>query len=297
MRRAGRLADADVVGIEDPAYRAELQRADRARARAHRDGTRDGRSQYGARRRGQRRPEHHDTSGDPELDDLTRAGREEGWRSARGEQRRARLEPVVSAGSSAAETGATALAALLAWALVLAYLRGGTDGVRQWLAAKFLNRVPRDPSDRSSTSGTLFEQLVGQATRTANGLVMPVPGGRFSHDFGNPRSGGRSHKGLDIFAPAGTPVLAAVPGVVQADLDDDLGGNVVRIRGVDGNRYYYAHLNSISVQPGQYVPAGGRIGSVGATGNAAGGSPHLHFSINEGTQRVIDPFPLLEALR
>lgn len=114
-------------------------------------------------------------------------------------------------------------------------------------------------------------------------LFMPVQGvspDDLRDGFGDPRSGGRSHKGLDIFAPSGTPVLAAVGGKVVKTGNSGLGGLRVWVEGDDGRAYYYAHLSSIAVNEGQRVSAGQNLGGVGATGNAEGTSPHLHFSIN-----------------
>src|SRR5205085_709996 len=73
--------------------------------------------------------------------------------------------------------------------------------------------------------------------------VCPVQGPHaFSNDWGNPRSGGRRHKGNDIFAATGTPVVAPVAGTVT-QRTGGLGGNAVYVRGVDGNTYYGAHLS------------------------------------------------------
>ncbi|MGE5617853.1 MAG: M23 family metallopeptidase [Sphingomonadaceae bacterium] len=86
--------------------------------------------------------------------------------------------------------------------------------------------------------------------------------------------------GSDLFAPLGTPVVAARGGHVISAGYDDVGGNYVLIQGDDGLKYYYAHLKDApSVKTGQQVRAGARIGSVGDTGNAKGVGPHLHIGI------------------
>ncbi|MGH9024516.1 MAG: murein hydrolase activator EnvC family protein, partial [Acidimicrobiia bacterium] len=70
-----------------------------------------------------------------------------------------------------------------------------------------------------------------------NGLVCPVPGAAFSNDWGQPRSGGRTHQGTDMFAPTGTPALAVVDGSVSY-ANEGLGGLVAYLAGSNGNTYY-----------------------------------------------------------
>jgi len=117
----------------------------------------------------------------------------------------------------------------------------------------------------------------------------------FTDTFGSPRSGGRTHKGTDLFAPVGTPVVAVLSGSVFFQ-GDPLGGNAAYVNGSDGNTYYYAHLNDY-VGGARSVQAGELIGHVGQTGDAAGAPPQLHFEIRlggpNGTQ--IDPYPTLAA--
>ena len=92
---------------------------------------------------------------------------------------------------------------------------------------------------------------------------------------------GRSgvHKGIDIFAKPGTPVTASTSGFVVYSGTIETGGNVVLILGGKWRFYYYAHLQSIAAQTGQWRNTGELIGTIGSTGNAAGKPPHLHFAI------------------
>tara|TARA_R100000152_G_C6691042_1_gene122655 strand:+ start:256 stop:738 length:483 start_codon:yes stop_codon:yes gene_type:complete len=85
------------------------------------------------------------------------------------------------------------------------------------------------------------------------------------------------HKGMDIFAKEGTPVLSSSDGVVIYKGNFSMGGNVVFILGANWKIYYYAHLSEDNVSFGKFVRASQEIGLVGATGNAK--VPHLHFSI------------------
>jgi murein DD-endopeptidase MepM/ murein hydrolase activator NlpD len=126
--------------------------------------------------------------------------------------------------------------------------------------------------------------------------VFPVDrSGRptFTDDFGAPRTG-HEHQGTDIFAAAGTPVLAVNDGNARAELDPK-GGQVIYLRTPAGH-YYYAHLSAYEGTFPRAVRAGDVMGRVGTTGNAAGTSPHLHFEIHEGGV-TLNPFPELTAAR
>ena len=91
------------------------------------------------------------------------------------------------------------------------------------------------------------------------------------------RSG--THKGIDIFAAEGTPVLASTSGLVIRQGQDSIGGNVVAILGAKWRIHYYAHLHTTQVKSGQWVTVGEPIATVGTTGNAQGKPPHLHYDI------------------
>lgn len=128
------------------------------------------------------------------------------------------------------------------------------------------------------------------------GKVCPIgsPNG-FIDSWGFPRSGGRRHQGIDIFAAYGTPVFAVADGVVDVG-SNRLGGLVVRLFSDEGDRYYYAHLASQSVTDGQRVQAGDVLGGTGTSGNAAGTPPHLHWQFHPGDGAPVNPYPLAVAL-
>lgn len=114
---------------------------------------------------------------------------------------------------------------------------------------------------------------------------------RISSHFG-PR-GGKHHGGLDMAAPAGTPIYAATGGtVVKAGNYGDGYGYQVRIRSADGTETIYAHQTpgSIRVKAGDRIPAGTPIGAVGSTGNSTG--PHLHYEVRRNG-RSIEPIAYL----
>ena len=114
--------------------------------------------------------------------------------------------------------------------------------------------------------------------------IIPVQGAttaNWNHDTFWYHPWGRSgvHKGIDIFADDGTPALASVGGIVVYAGEIAMGGKIVLILGPKWRLHYYAHLMSRNVSPGEIVRQGDIIGAVGATGNAAGKPPHLHYSI------------------
>jgi murein DD-endopeptidase MepM/ murein hydrolase activator NlpD len=113
--------------------------------------------------------------------------------------------------------------------------------------------------------------------------------------FGDARdAGSRSHHGVDIFAPRGTPVLASVEATVRRANETSRGGKVVWLSDQRQNRsLYYAHLDSQHVRSGQRVQIGDTVGFVGNTGNARTTPPHLHYGIYARGEGPIDPLPFL----
>jgi murein DD-endopeptidase MepM/ murein hydrolase activator NlpD len=112
--------------------------------------------------------------------------------------------------------------------------------------------------------------------------------------WGASRDGGRrKHEGIDIFAPRGTPVVAASRGSVRFTGERGLGGKQVWIRSAKPSySLYYAHLDSIAATSMESVAPGDTIGFVGNTGNARTTRPHLHFGIY-GRNGAIDPLPFV----
>jgi peptidoglycan LD-endopeptidase LytH len=126
--------------------------------------------------------------------------------------------------------------------------------------------------------------------RAVAGWACPVPGSTFRNDWGNPRSGGRTHQGTDMFAPMGSPILAPVSGTVVAH-QSGLAGLSFYLQGIDGVEYFGAHLSALT-RTGE-VLAGQEIGQVGDSGNARGGSPHLHFEIHPTKKTKTNPYATL----
>jgi murein DD-endopeptidase MepM/ murein hydrolase activator NlpD len=128
-----------------------------------------------------------------------------------------------------------------------------------------------------------------------------VTGRDFSNDWGYPRSGGRTHKGNDIFAERGRPVIAIDDGTVirmnTNEASGGLGGITLTYRTADGSEWYNAHLDEIAdgLSVGSTVGAGEQIGTVGNTGNARTTPPHLHLGRRYGGSWV-NPYPTISEL-
>lgn len=88
-----------------------------------------------------------------------------------------------------------------------------------------------------------------------------------------------THKGVDIFAKVGTPILPANSGLVLQTGNNELGGNYVLILSSKWRLHYYAHLDQISTSNFSFVDLDDTIGKVGTSGNAKGKKPHLHYTI------------------
>lgn len=128
------------------------------------------------------------------------------------------------------------------------------------------------------------------------GLVCPFPGSAFVDSWGDPRSGGRTHKGVDMYGPHGAPLYAAAPGTITITTGG-LGGRGLWIHSDTGVAYYYAHLDGWAVSEGQSVSAGQLVGYNGATGNAYGGRPHLHLQLHPSGRETpaYNPYPTMRA--
>jgi murein DD-endopeptidase MepM/ murein hydrolase activator NlpD len=136
--------------------------------------------------------------------------------------------------------------------------------------------------------------FVAKRTGTTAPPVCPVQGhSQFMNDWGFPRPGGRWHRGNDLMAPRGRAVLAPVSGKVNQS-SNKLGGKTVHLRAVDGTVYYFAHLDAYGAKG--TVSAGAVLGSVGSSGDAEGGPPHLHFEIRPGGGQPVNPYPTVRSI-
>ncbi len=125
------------------------------------------------------------------------------------------------------------------------------------------------------------------------GIICPVDATTsFFNDFGDGRSGGRSHEGTDIMSDAGVPLVAVVDGTISNKYGG-LAGNSVYLLGDDGNEYWYFHVDEYVGEP-RAVKVGEVIATAGASGNAQG--IHTHFEIHPSADPydVINPYDKLD---
>lgn len=137
------------------------------------------------------------------------------------------------------------------------------------------------------------------ATIDGRQQVMTCPTGHpvsFIDSWGFPRSGGRTHKGVDMMAAKGTPIYAVADGHVQRAYWNRLGGLSVNFIDSLGHKYYYAHLDSVYVTDGQQMKVGELMGTVGNTGNAQSTPPHLHFQFHPNNGAPVPPYELTRSL-
>ena len=129
--------------------------------------------------------------------------------------------------------------------------------------------------------------------RDARRWTRPI--GRWNITSGYGPRWGRTHDGLDVGAPTGTPLHAMSRGtVIMAGAVAGL-GNKVEIRYWDGTVSWYGHLSRIDVRRGQTVVPGQLVGAVGNTGNSFGS--HLHLEIHPtGGDDPVDPYPWLKRM-
>jgi murein DD-endopeptidase MepM/ murein hydrolase activator NlpD len=208
----------------------------------------------------------------------------------------------------------------IAGALRTDYLDLGYDDLME-LAGKWVIGVQSSPEDAKKAAEEKYcvyqngpdppwpdrvEMCIGEIYRQcgdyldlimADGLCFPCAGPcTFRDDWGEPRSGGRTHKGCDIMADMGTPAVAISGGTVTAVGEGGNAGKYLQITMHDSPTHFlYMHMRDIVVSPGQKVSAGELVGHVGDTGNASGGPPHIHFEYHpEGGP--VNPYPLLKKI-
>ena len=166
-------------------------------------------------------------------------------------------------------------------------------------------RTRREAAARAAAAAASAEQRVEatvapsaptevDVSAPVDGIICPVQGPvAFTDTWGASRSGGRTHKGVDMLSPMGTPTVAPVSGTVS-HRGNSLGGLSWHLDGDNGTYYYGTHLSAYENVGAGHVEGGTVIGYVGASGNA-NGTPHLHFEIHPGGGAAVHPYPAVRA--
>ena len=193
------------------------------------------------------------------------------------------------------------LAALVAGALLAAApaVMGGSEPVAVDASDYGLGIGGDDPSGEMSDAGArrgiteaearsrLGELAASRAAREPK-VVSPVTHYRLTTCYC--LRWGQMHYGLDMAAPLGTPIYAAIDGVVLQAGPASGFGNAIYIQDEDGNVHIYGHMRYYSVHEGQIVHAGDKIALVGSEGFSTGA--HLHYEILANGE-LLNPLQLL----
>jgi peptidoglycan LD-endopeptidase LytH len=202
--------------------------------------------------------------------------------------------------------------------LLAGWVLGGTILVlmaKPWTPDAFAGERARTSGRDAAGSSQSFSRRAeagaalaraGGTTEALHGVIIPVSGvtpRQLRDTFDEARGGGRTHHAMDILAPRGTPVVAAVDGPIRKLFTSKGGGLTIYQYDQSGQRlYYYAHLDAYAqgLAEGTFMRQGSVIGYVGTTGNAPPGTPHLHFSIEDlpptrewWKGRPLNPYPVL----
>ena len=161
-----------------------------------------------------------------------------------------------------------------------------TTTIRDYSRYSEWRRQSNEKQQKISALGTVAEQNV----------PMPILFGPVNnlHNYGELRVSGRTHEGLDLMSPKGTPIVSPTAAVVTR-VDYGAGeGNAVYTANPGGERFIYYHLDRVGegVVEGLVLARGDLIGYVGNTGDASGGAAHLHFEIRTSSGNTpSDPYP------
>ena len=185
---------------------------------------------------------------------------------------------IAAAPAHAQETNAAAAVGAIDMSKVTAPAQAGDDAQFQQLFAKW------DELDRTTPA----------AARVSVPSRMPLDDTRLTSDYGmrtHPVLGGRrSHKGVDLSAPTGTPIYATADGYISKAEWFSSYGKYVSIEHGANLQTRFAHMSDIAVTAGSRVKKGDIIGYVGSTGRSTG--PHLHYEVRIDV-KAVNPVPYM----
>ena len=145
-------------------------------------------------------------------------------------------------------------------------------------------------------SNELQQKVDALGTVAEANIAMPILFGPINNlnNYGELRVSGRTHEGLDLMSPKGTPIVSPTAAVVTR-VDYGAGeGNAIYTANPGGERFIYYHLDRVAegIAAGQVLARGDLIGYVGNTGDASGGAAHLHFELRTNSGNTpSNPYP------
>lgn len=160
-----------------------------------------------------------------------------------------------------------------------------------------IDAYPRTPAGSTRDLVAALGGLPAPAARSGFGRFPVAGAATWSHDWLFPRHTPEFHvhEGTDVFAARGTVVQSPAIGTARIS-NGAVGGLAVKVVQDDGTYWYLAHLDQATVTDGQRVGLGDPVGTVGDSGNAAGGAPHVHVEVHpfggvaEDPKRVLDAY-------
>lgn len=151
--------------------------------------------------------------------------------------------------------------------------------------------------DTGSSTTTVASTTTTTPPVSGNGACPVAGAASFIDSWGAPRSGGRTHQGVDMIAARGTPLVAIFSGTIKRISISSLSGKSLWLRASNGDEFYYAHLDGYgAISVGQSVPEGYVVGYNGSSGNAPDWLPHLHFEFHPGGGVAVNPYPLVKSV-
>ncbi|RAV03080.1 murein hydrolase activator EnvC [Paenibacillus sp. YN15] len=162
---------------------------------------------------------------------------------------------------------------------------------KQTLYAKLAEEKRKEEAKKNGTAAAAKPVYSGGKLGwplTINGTISS----EFGYRIDPIKKVNKLHKGIDLAAPKGTPVLSADEGTVILASWVSGYGNTVVVDHNNGLVTWYGHMSAISVSEGDSVKRGGKVGEVGSTGDSTGN--HLHFEVRkDGGDTPTNPRPYL----